>query len=450
MPQKVLRFTGINRKVNEFEGTGNCEELINLRPSRTGFKIVRQKSPTAKLVNFSAVTEHKFGATENMLAITDSAVKWVDKNGVEKQTLSDTDGAKDISCAGNVIVITRQDKAQKVFKFEDNTYSEYSVSVPSIKMWVDLDKTLADDKKFTTYASHTNSETSIDAAPARGTLASAYSNFYKSNPHGLAGPILIGCTFELEDGSEIWSSGFSIVDPAKDVRFKAAEYKSNTAYVYGAREAVLNFSIENSNKVSGVKNIKFYSSLPLTPYDIEDIGNTLIVSSISKNDMNIAGQQMYLQKVLSFRGSGSFKLNTEHDLAANDLMPVTAGTIYRTGDNVSYNNRFHFFNSSVEHTLQSPSIGRHDNAKLPDDSPNQSPYTDIRKARLSIIVDNGTEKIRVYWNTSFDVQMGATMDFIYPMGGIKQGYLEVSDDEFKTITWYAKTSFICAASCSVR
>ena len=71
-------------------------------------------------------------------------------------------------------------------------------------------------------------------------------------------------------------------------------------------------------------------------------------------------------------------------------------------------------------------------------------------------MDNGTEKIRVYWNTSFDVQMGATMDFIYPMGGIKQGYLEVSDDGFKTITWHAITfndsasyNFSCALDCLI-
>ena len=426
MPQKVLRFAGINRQVNEFQGSGACEELINIRPHSTGLKVIRKKKVTCHSANtMRSLVEHKFGANENLLAIREGSVSWIDASGAEKQTLLNGYDAENISCAGNAIVIKLSDGDQKVFKFLNGSYSEYSVSIPLINMSVQLNS-------FGAMESYTDPAPTNTLESVRATLSSAYSKFYNSYAHGLAGPIVVGCTFELEDGSEIWSSGFSIIDPTKDANFTKATYGDNTAKVYGAKEAVLSFTIDNYSNVTGVKNIKFYSSLPLQPYEADDSINTFATKEVSKTDMNIAGQNMYLQKTISFRRNGEFKLNTEYKLAANELMPVTAGAIYRTGDSVSYNNRFHFFNSSVEHPLQYMSYGMHSNWTLP----NEDTYTDIRKARMSVVIDNGEQEILVKRNGSFNVIMGSKMDFVYPMGGIKKGYLEISDDDFKTSKWY--------------
>ena len=43
MPQKVLKFTGINRQVNEFQSNGACEELINLRSVNGGLRVIKPK-----------------------------------------------------------------------------------------------------------------------------------------------------------------------------------------------------------------------------------------------------------------------------------------------------------------------------------------------------------------------------------------------------------------------
>jgi hypothetical protein len=59
MPQKVLRFTGINRKVNEFQSSGACEELINLRPTSTGLEVVRPKKLKFEGVDYD-VYNHTF------------------------------------------------------------------------------------------------------------------------------------------------------------------------------------------------------------------------------------------------------------------------------------------------------------------------------------------------------------------------------------------------------
>lgn len=413
MPQKVLKFTGINRRVSEFNGAGTCEELINIRPSVTGARIVRKKKVIKGISNSDAsIVEHKFGAQENLVVLGGNYVAWRTTSGELKGNII-MEAASEAACAGNVLVLKMADGSQKVFKFEDGEYKEFSVSIPSIDISVQLNNFDAS----VTYTS-TSSNQNIDSA--RATLSSAYSSFYNKYNHGLAGPIVVGCTFELEDGSEVWSSGFSIINPTKDVRFKGATNTSTTATVYGATEAVLTFDVENYSKVTGVKSIKIYSSTPQSPYDINDQSTGMYTRLLTSKEMNLAGQPMYLQKTFSFKKTDSFKLNTNYQITANDLMPVTEGATYRTGDVISYNNRFHYFNSSVNHVLQKFSYGVHKDRQLEEDGNT----VDIRTAWLYAVIDSGEKKTLIEASNSINVQMFKKMDLVYPIGGIKQGYIK--------------------------
>lgn len=433
MPQKVLKFTGINRNVSEFNGAGTCEELINIRPTASGLKIVKDKNMLATNVNrYKFLVEHQFGATQNFIAATDSDVKWVSLSGEEKMTLL-TGIAEEITTAGNVVLVKCSDGSQPVFKFEDGTYKEYNMTIPAISLSVELNDFSASVKYETATVTKTLNE-------AKGLLANGFSKFYNEYPHGLAGPIVIGCTFELEDGNELWSSGFAIIDPTKDSRCTSSggsNSVTNTGLsvtVYGAKEAKLSFDIDNYSSVSGVKNIKFYSSIPLCPYDMEETSSGVIhPKKLTNTEINLAGQNMYLQKEVTFRKADNFILNTRYETASNELMPVTSGTIYRKGSTVSYNNRFHFYDSKTFHTIQKPSFGVHSNRQLPE----ESNYVDIRKAKLYVEIDNGEETLYVSTPSTFDVQVSAMMDFVYPIGGIKRGYLRTSDDNFVTNTWYS-------------
>jgi hypothetical protein len=375
MPQKVLKFTGINRRVNEFQGAGACEELINLRPTETGTKIVKKKNTIISNANsYKFFIEHKFGSNSNFIAVTDSSVLWVDNAGAVQQTIVESGSAENIVCAGNVIVIQRHDGKQLSYKFLNGKYENFSVVVPSINISVGLSDFSASGTGARSGANK------IDEA--RDALTTAMSAFYKVYPHGLAGPIVIGCTFELEDGSEVWSSGFTIIDPSKDVRCNNVHNDTLYIRVSGANEAVLSFEIRNYSANSGVKNIRFYSSLPVNPYEIDDSNNFYFAKKIDNKDLNITGQTMYLQKVISYRKYGEFRLDTGYELAANALMPVTAGAIFRTGDVISYNNRFHYYNSDVEHILQKPTYGVSSNIQRPDLNANPSlgNYIEIRDA----------------------------------------------------------------------
>lgn len=433
MPQKILRFTGINRNVSEFNGAGACEELINIKPSASGLKIVKDKSILAANANrYKFLVEHQFGATQNFIAATDSAVKWVSISGEEIMTLL-TRSADEITTAGNVVLIKCSDGSQPVFKFENETYEEYNMTIPAISLSVELSDFSASVK----YESATVTKTLNEA---KTLLANGFSKFYNEYPHGLAGPIVVGCTFELEDGNELWSSGFAIIDPTKDSRCTSSGGSNSvtatglSVTVYGAKEAKLSFNIDNYSSVSGVKNIKFYSSIPLCPYDMEEKpSGDIYPKKVTNTEINLAGQNMYLQKEVTFRKSDNFILNTNYDTASNELMPVTSGAIYRIGNTVSYNNRFHFYDSKTFHTIQNPSFGVHSNRQLPA----EGNTVDIRKAKLYIEIDNGQETLYVASPSTFDVQMAAPMDFVYPIGGIKKGYLKTSDDNFVTNTWFS-------------
>jgi hypothetical protein len=58
MPQKVLKFAGINMKVDEFQSSGACEELINLRPSNSGCRVIKQKELLKTGIQYDLIYEH--------------------------------------------------------------------------------------------------------------------------------------------------------------------------------------------------------------------------------------------------------------------------------------------------------------------------------------------------------------------------------------------------------
>jgi hypothetical protein len=429
MPQKVIKLKGINRAINEFQTSGECEELINLRPTSSGISIVRSKSVIAKNKSgFKKIIEHSFGSHSNLIAITHYGVLWIDKEGNTLQSISGA-SAKDICYSGDMILVNNVGESQQCFKFKDDQYSEYILNIPSPKISV----TLSDFTATGSYIAPSIIDTIYEAKEA---LAYAYSDFYQKNPNGLAGPIVIGCTFELEGGAEIWSSAFTIIDPTKDVNYTHAKISATslTTTVYGAKEATLRFNLESFKQDPSIKNIKFYSSLPLASFDVEKSSGIFVAMPVSNSSINIDGQPMYLIETKPYGGFFEFVLKTDSSIAGNDLMPVTTGTIKRIGDAISYNNRFHFFNSGVYHVLQNPSLGVHSNRSLPA----EDHYNNIKKAELFVEINNGEEKILVKGNNLYDIRVSETIDFIYPLGNIKQGYIYAYDEgNYASGSWYS-------------
>ena len=218
MPQKVVKFTGINRRVNEFQGTGACEELINLRPEvGGGLRVVKPKVVTKENVQYVKVYEHAWGDTYNQIGVERYGnVDWIKSDGSVVEIANHyTTGEVSISSAGNVLVIYYEEtKEQYVYKFENDTYKSFNLLINNI---IDSSIVYSFSSSSSAELAPQNSATadSDTAGAYNAALYSAASEFNNKYPNGLCGAAVIGCTYELEDGSEVWSTNFIVANVAR-------------------------------------------------------------------------------------------------------------------------------------------------------------------------------------------------------------------------------------------
>lgn len=405
MPQKVLKFTGINRMVNEYQSNGACEELINLRPSvGGGHHVVRRKEGLRSGVQYVNLWEHSFGSTYNLIVLTmDGTVKWIDEEGVEHTIIT---GLKDkdvnVTSAGNVLMIYYSDLAgeyaQSVYKFENSRYVAYDVEINVIKS-AEIQYAY---KSTTFYGAEIKDDSTAGYNEALNNAAAA---FHQNYPNGLCGVAVVGCTYELEDGSETWSTAFVVVNVTRCTGYAAPMKSDNSVVVTGASRVSLRITM-SSIKSSGVKKINVYSTRPFLPYSGEktETGAFNPKKLFLEENLNLDGQVMYYQGSISpDQTYASLTLNFGKDLAGEKIMDVTPGCIRRVGKAISYNGRFHFYESDVWHILQSPTISTTLDSRTEAD-------TWIAYARI-----NGMWKLI---NNTYKLSASQPHDFIYPLAGV--------------------------------
>jgi hypothetical protein len=404
MPQKVIRFNGINRKINEFQSNGACEELINVRPISTGLEIVRPKKKTDIVCD--EIYEHAYGDVYNQIAITNGSVEWVNPKEGGPITITNEFASKNVSIsyAGNVLVIYCEDeKKQVIYKFEDESYKLYTVVYDQIR---DAKITYASTRQqANNYAiADDDSEGSFNDA-----MYKSASGFHSKYPYGLCGASIVGCAYELEDGSEVWSTAFVVANTARSnwsstPVIDKANKKISTP---GASSVTLTLSFGDI-KQDGVKKINIYSTKPVYPYEILfDANSAPNVNEIPLEDTGIGGMVMYYQdSITPAKGAVSLRLKFGTELTGGDIMKVNPGCIERIGKSISYNNRFHFYRSEVSHVLQVPSISN----------------TYIENASVAtywIAYVNINDEWKLI-NHTYRWTTDAIQDFIYPMAGVKR------------------------------
>jgi hypothetical protein len=344
MPQKVLKFAGINRKVNEFQSSGACEEIINLRPELGGgHKIVKPKSVILSGGKYDAFYEHSFGDVSNQIAVINGIVVWVNYQDGLFFTITSEFLSKEveISTAGNILLVyCSSAKKQLAFRFLDGTYKSFNLRINTIsKIEVSIYNTTAHSFNVPDQTPESFTDTLLKAA---------------SGVYGLCGAVVIGCTYELEDGNEIWSTAF-VVEDATIVPVVDKESYSITLY---SSEARLHLSFDE-NKYDNVKCVNVYASRPVFGFtEVVDTGGpTYALKTESLSDLNLAGQTLYYQGSVDIKkGVATFDLDFGKSQASNRIMDVNAGCVERTGNAISYNNRFHYFNSEVNHIVQVPGV----------------------------------------------------------------------------------------------
>lgn len=413
MPQKVLRFTGINRKVNEFQNSGACEELINLRPEPSGgLRVVRKKHIKEENVQYKAYYVHSFGGTENHIAVTyDGVVMLVDNNTVITDGF--IGGDVEFSSAGNVLLIyCEQDGSQKAYKYENDEYKKYEFSASLIKE-VNIVPSSYDVVGVEMQTSGT-----LDKDGFNDTLNRCVSEFYHKYPKGLCGSSIVGCTYEMEDGSEIWATAFVVADVAKMKNYRTP-YATVTggvgySYVFGYEEVYYNIRFDDTIP-SGVKRINVYASRPQFGYSVKEVKQgtvdnpqlTINIERDSLKDMRLDGQLMYFQKsIVPDTDNAIVELNFGNTQAGEQIMEVNSGCIERTGKVLSYNNRFHYFGGYSDHVIQR-----------------------ITQSRIGSMNEDGatpwvayikTDKGWVLLEGIYNILENDTQDFIYPMSKISR------------------------------
>ena len=399
MPQKVIRFNGINRKVNEFQNSGACEELINLRPGMEGgCRVVRPKHIEQTSVPYDKIYEHTFGDTYNQIVVTtDGLIQWINpkEGGIKTITEDFKTSDVELTFAGNVMVAySRVENKQLVFKFEKNKYASYDVTFPHITH-VDIDNVFSTDTYFYDVIADDTTVAGMNDALAKA--ASGYNSKYK---HGLCGTAIIGCTYELEDGNEVWSTGFIVAETDREPNFN---WDTKKLTVFGPKSTLLKLTFADIVS-SNVKRINVYATRPVYRYEYNE---NLELVKLPMEDIGLDGQLMYYQgSVVPAKKNISYLLEFDMDQAGERMMEVTPGCIERVGNSISYNNRFHFYRSEVQHVIQQPTVSL----------TNDSRATAHEYWVAYVKFDDKWKQIKL----AYDFLSSNVNNFIYPMAGIKQ------------------------------
>lgn len=408
MPQKVIKLGGINRTINKFNGSGECEELINMRPvPGGGHRVIRHKKNVEQGVEYNQFIEHAWGEYCNQIVVDDGDVYWHNSpNGATLITSEFERMDVSISFAGNVLVVyCEEEKKQLTFRFVDGGYVRYDVSIKEI-----TDVRVEYDYLSTFPAAYSASVDANNETGYEEALAKAASGFHTAHPHGLCGAAVIGCEYELNDGNKLWSTAFvtANVTEHEGYRSPTLDTENKRVIVNGVRDVRLHLTFNNVNS-EDIRRINVYATRPVFPYEIvregEGLNAVYSVKKLSLEDTGLAGQVMYYQGSVSADGiTADLLLNFGKEQAGEAVMDVNAGCIERSGDNVSYNNRFHFFKSEVSHVIQIPTTSA-------------VPNTSGASLWVAYALING------HWilvNHQYRFSEEIKQDFIYPMAGVKK------------------------------
>ena len=424
MPQKVLRFSGINRSVNEFQNSGACEELINLRPNASGgFRVVKEKEIYMKDADIKYFYEHSFGDTRNEIIVhVYGGVYWL--KGGDKICIVETNSNNiTLSHVNDVLVVYIEDEnKQYAFKFKDTEYEKYYAA--PIRLYASIDYRSDNSKvKQVSAAFDLNpmydATERFDISQFEEYMGSVMSLFREIHRNGLCGVSVVGATYELEDGIEVWASAFVLANSQKSgikdaLKFSVVDRK-NCIEARGPKDVHYLVHVTGEDKIEGVKKINVYASRPKSRYSFEfdgtvtEEGVTIQQASLVEvplDELSLDGELMYYQGSIDpNHTTKGLHLNFSEKTLAGDVMPVTAGAIERIGPNIALNNRFHYFNSNVYHIIQTPSI-----SEQLQERDTFSHWTCFVKFETGWRLVN-----RIY---GMDVEK--EQDFIYPMTGIKQ------------------------------
>jgi hypothetical protein len=364
MPQKVLRFTGINRKVSEFQSNGACEELINVRPTATGVEVVKPKKELFGNVEYDIYT-HSFGNTSNFIGIKheqDVFEMYLVSNAGSLSLIAEipSNGPEySIAFIGNQILFSHNTYLY-AFDYKDNKYERFDAAVPDD---LDISYTVSYGYGYSKEGNPENSNPNDNSFKASVMEHWSSALGQNSKVDETFGAVLVAFNVSLSDGTEFWTNKWIYVNPfLNDNVKKMIYYEDGNTKRFTFNSYSINFTISKKQfSSSGVRNlvksVNVYATRPVFPYDIDSMtavtdnvhDREIYAKTMDMKGTGITKQLLYFQQSIPVgkieNGNVSFKLDFGESQAGEKVLEVDNGPVKRAGEMISYNNRAHFYNS---------------------------------------------------------------------------------------------------------
>ena len=367
MPQKVLRFTGINRKVSEFSSTGACEELINIRPTDTGLEIVRPKAVKFANTNYD-VYNHAFGDKSLFVGILAAegqdeyfTIYLLADDGTTTKVDEFNDGKEeyDIAFIGNQMLVTTNGRL-RVYEYKDGKYGKVETGIPDDLSITCTTSTGYGASKEVTLDNSNPKDNLFKSALVENWSAAMGENSRKDE---IFGPVMVAFNYTLKDGTEFWTNKWIYVNPfiaTDNGKHKIYSESGGKHFIFKSYGISLNIEKNQLGPVLStnlVKSLNVYASRPIFPYNLDTMtANTDSVREIYANVMGmkeseIDKQLLYFQKSIPVEELTEFgayiTLDFGESQAGEKVLEVDAGPVRRVGKIVPLNNRAHFYDSQA-------------------------------------------------------------------------------------------------------
>lgn len=417
MAADQLTFQGINRAVSDYAASGACEELINLRPTTAGLVPVKPFSVKMSGINYDKVYVHNAQGKTNYIGVSgegDSLVGYLlDDSGQaignEIFRVAGGDSLPQITgyaTSGNIAVFSFEDKedgiyATRTVRWNGSAYETMEADVP------DVEVSFASSLQYNSFSGEFYDD-NTDKRKIADIINIGQNAVQEQNDDYCFGPVIVAIAFKTNDGKTFWTGSWHILNPLPQIKdYTARDYFVTPSWELASsfpdffREhpeggfvaATSNASQSDSytpliglkydmtvRMASGVwnadtsmiKSIEIYASRPKMYTDAAGrYGDTQQVPSglyytllpqVPHNDMDLSSELLYLQRSIALsdltEGSLTFTLQFGGNIqTTNTTLEVDAGMVTRYGKVLSYNSRFHYYDSIKKTGVGKPDFG---------------------------------------------------------------------------------------------
>lgn len=323
-------------------------------------------------------------------------------------------GSLSYAAAGNIILFSICDTADGIYEnrafiWKDNRYVGMEADVPEISYEIlddnvesgatsDIHGVWQDIARISESSSVTEC---VDA------VQSGLNAIQEENPELCFGPVIVAVAFKTTDGSTFWTGSWRVYDPIPTIKadpdtpYRDATSEPSPVYspffnkygfgyiagitpsggdylgsmfAYGTKARLEFDQVSWNEETSIIRSLEVYCSKPAIYLDVSGakdglfklgpgpLGETdyhLYLPQVKYADMDLAGQLLYHQASIPMSSLADGSQTVELRFGGNiqlteDTLDVDAGAVKRYGRILSYNARFHYFQSVAHREVGMP------------------------------------------------------------------------------------------------